>query len=122
MVTSKDYASAIRSLWCDRCTVRVMENITTQGSAFTTQSQTVLFADEPCRLSFKSVQVTTETDHAARTVQSTVLILDKSRSIPPGAEITVTHEGVTSTYRRSGVAAVYSEHQEVPLELKGAWA
>ncbi|MBR3552479.1 MAG: hypothetical protein IKN72_03715 [Clostridia bacterium] len=120
MVNDATYVAAIRSLWCDRCMVTVKQNI--QDGAFTRQQNAVLFSDEPCRLSFRSVEVTNESDHAARTVQATVLILDRGREIPPGAEIAVTHEGVLQHYERSGVAAVYSVHQEVPLQLKGAWA
>ena len=116
------YENAIKSLWRDRCTVQVLSNSKNAQDGKTKQSYVNLFCDEPCRLSFKSVTVTQEADHAARTVQSTILFLDKAKEVPPGSKIIVTHEGVTSEYVRSGVPAVYSVHQEIPLELKGAWA
>lgn len=121
MVNDALYTAAIKSLWVDRCTVKVFQDEETELHR-TVQTEQVLFADEPCRLSFAQTNVTDESSHAAQRVQSTVLLIDKEREIPPGSIITVTHEGVTSTYTRSGVPAPYSVHQEVPLELKKEWA
>lgn len=121
MVESKEYAAALRSLWCDRCTVKVKQS-TKNSIGRTVQTDVVLFSDVPCRLSFFKVDTTNESSHAAQRVQSTVLLIDKERNIPPGSIITVTHEGVTSTYARSGKPAVYSYHQEIPLDLKEEWA
>lgn len=121
MVESKEYAAALRSLWCDRCTVSVMRNSEKSGSSFTKQTRTVLFADEPCRLIHKSVTIASDAGTAARMFQQTVLILDKAREIPAGSKITVTHEGVTRNYEYSGVPAVFSVHQEVPINLREDW-
>lgn len=121
MVT-ESYKSAIHSLWLDRCTVFILENQKDARTGKTKQRKAVLFSAEPCRLSFKSVTVPDETADAARTAQTTILFLDKNLEIPSGSTILVTHEGVTSEYVKSGVPAVYSVHQEIPLELKGAWA
>ena len=121
MVNSKEYAAALRSLWCDRCTVSVMRNSKRTGSSFTQQTPTVLFADQPCRMSHKNVTIVAEADAAALKIQQTVLILDKALDIPAGSRITVTHEGVTRHYERSGVPAVYSVHQEVPIALREDW-
>ena len=121
MVDSPAYKAAQRTLWCDRCTVTTKSDTKTTGKR-TVQEDVVLFADEPCRLSFNSVTETDETSHAARRVQSAVLLISTGRTIPAGSIITVTHEGVTSTFERSGVAAVYSYHQEIPLVLKKGWA
>ncbi len=121
MVNDALYSAAIKSLWMDSCTVKVFRDEETERGR-TVQTEQVLFADEPCRLSFAQTNVTDESSHAARRVQSTVLLIAADREIPAGSVITVTHEGVTSTYTRSGVSAVYSVHQEVPLELKKEWA
>lgn len=121
MFNSPAYAAAQRVLWCDRCTVTTKQD-TVNSKKRTVQEDVVLFADEPCRLSFNSVTETDETSNAARRVQSAVLLISQKRTIPAGSIITVTHEGVTSTFERSGVAAVYSYHQEIPLVLKKEWA
>ena len=121
MVNISEYTAAIKSLWVDKCTVTVKTS-TKNSIGRNIQTDTTLFADEPCRLSFSNVTVTDESSHAAQRVQSTVLLIDKGLEIPAGSFITVTHEGVTSLYTRSGVPAVYSVHQEIPLELKEGWA
>ena len=41
---------------------------------------------------------------------------------PVMPKITVTQNGVTRDYERSGKPAVYTCHQEVPLELFKEWA
>ena len=121
MVTNASYAAAIRSLWCDRCTVFIMQNSKRLGSSFTKQTWTALFEDQPCRLSHDSVTISATAESAARMFQQTVLILDKALDIPAGSKITVTHEGVTRNYERSGVPAVFSYHQEVPIALREDW-
>ena len=121
MINDANYAAAIRSIWCDRCTVTVKRDTETP-SGRTVQTTETLFANIPCRLSFKSIEVTEESSSAARTVQATVLLLDRQYSVPAGSKITVTHEGVTGVYERAGIPAPYSTHQEIPLVLRKEWA
>lgn len=121
MVNNANYAAAIRSIWCDRCTVTVKRD-TVNPKGRTIQTEETLFANIPCRLSFKSIEVTEESSSAARTVQATVLLLDLQHKVPSGSKITVTHEGVTGVYERAGIPAVYSEHQEIPLVLRKEWS
>ncbi|MBQ6092996.1 MAG: hypothetical protein IJL00_04925 [Clostridia bacterium] len=120
MVNNSSYSAAIRSLWCDRCTVTIKRN-TVNPKGRTIQSDETLFAHVPCRLSFKNISVPDDTSQAAKTVQVTVLILDRERRVPAGSKITVTHEGVTREYDRAGIPAVYSAHQEIPLVLRKEW-
>ena len=61
-------------------------------------------------------------EEAAQVAQSVVLYIDPSVDIPEGSKITVTQNGMTRDYERSGKSAVYSCHQEVPLELFKEWA
>lgn len=121
MVKNATFGAAIKSLWHDRCTVSTMRNSEKATSAFTQQTPTVLFANEPCRMSHKTVTIATDIANAARTFQQTVLFVDSWLRIPPGSIIEVTHEGVTRTYKSSGVPAVFSYHQEVPIILQEAW-
>ena len=61
-------------------------------------------------------------EEAAQVAQSVVLYIDPSVDIPEGSKIIVTQNGMTRDYERSGKSAVYSCHQEVPLELFKEWA
>ena len=112
MIKNPTYGAALKSLWHDRCTVSTMQNSGKVNSAFTQQTETVLFANEPCRLSHKTVTIATDVANAARTFQQTVLFLDSWLSVPPGSK----------TYESSGVSAVFSYHQEVPITLRRDWA
>lgn len=122
MVTLKSFQNGITSLWADRCDICVLANVTVSRTGKTHQEWQPLYSALPCRLSFKNVTIPTETDSAARTVQSTKLFLDKDVDVPPGSKIIVTHENVKREYSQSGVPAVYSYHQEIPIELCGEWA
>ena len=62
------------------------------------------------------------TEEAATVAQSVTLYLDPAVDIPVGSKITVTQNGVTRDYTRSGKPAGYTYHQEVPLELWKEWA
>lgn len=121
MVNVIAYESAMKKLWNDRCSIFVKENIKDARTGKTKQADAIVFSELPCRLSFKTVTIPSQTDSAARTVQSTALFLSKDVTVPPGSKIVVTHEGVKREYTQSGVPAVYSYHQEIPVELKGEW-
>ena len=121
MVNVIAYESAMKKLWNDRCDVIIKKNIKDARTGKTKQADAVVLRELPCRLSFKTVTIPTQTDSAARTVQSTVLFLSKDVTVPPGSKIVVTHEGVKREYTQSGVPSVYSYQQEIPVELKGEW-
>lgn len=82
----------------------------------------VVLEDEPCRLSYSSVSAVDQTESAAKTAQVTKLFLSPDVQIKPGAKITVTQAGVTQNYKCGGVAAVYSTHQEIVLQLSERYA
>lgn len=119
MVDSKSFKNAVSSLWKDRCEIRVLSNIKDSRTGKTKQEEVSLFSSLPCRLSFSTVAIPAETDSVARTAQSTKLFLDRNVAVPPGSKIIVTHESVEREYSQSGVSAVYSYHQEIPIELCG---
>ena len=55
-------------------------------------------------------------------IQSITLFIDRAVTVPEGSKITVTQNGVTGVYEKSGKPAIYSTHQEIPLELFKGWA
>ena len=116
------YKKAMRQLWQGRCTASVLENYKDERSGRTKQRDKTLFADVPCRVSFNKVEQMAETEHAFQKVQKIILIIGSEYQITEGSKITVTQLGVTREYERSGVPAVYSSHQEVPLTIKKEWA
>lgn len=123
MVGGKSYAAAIKSLWRGKCTVTVRNNDTTnENTGRVVEGEVDTYTDEPCRISFDSVNATQPENNAANIVQSITLFIDRAVVIPEGSKITVTQNGVTAVYEKSGKPAVYSTHQEIPLEIFKGWA
>lgn len=123
MVGGKSYAAAIKSLWRGKCTVTVRNNDTTnENTGRVVEGEVDTYTDEPCRISFDTVNATQPENNAANIVQSITLFIDRAVVIPEGSKITVTQNGVTAVYEKSGKPAVYSTHQEIPLEIFKGWA
>lgn len=123
MVGGKSYAAAIKSLWRGKCTVTVRNNDTTdENTGRVVVGEVDTYTDEPCRISFDTVNATQPENNAANIVQSITLFIDREVVIPEGSKITVTQNGVMAVYEKSGKPAVYSTHQEIPLEIFKGWA
>ena len=122
MVRGVNLAAAVKSLWEGKCTVTVRENKNNESNGRTEAKEVDLCTNEPCRISFDTVQVTEPSNGAAQTKQTVTLFIDPAVSLPAGSKITVTQNGTTGVYEQSGVPAVYSAHKEVPLELFKGWA
>lgn len=116
------YKDDIKALWSGRCKVAVRESVCDESTGRTIQTEKTLFENEPCRISFDKVQSTSTTNGAAVVAQTVTLFIDAALKIPPGSKISVDQNGVAGEYEMSGVPAVYSAHQEIPLELFGGWA
>ena len=122
MVMPKGYKEAIQSLWDGRATITVREGVLDERTGRTEPVERVTASELPCRVSFATVKSTEPDEEAARVAQTVTLYIDPSVVIPEGSKITVTQNQVTTDYERSGKAAVYTDHQEVPLELWEGWA
>lgn len=122
MVMPKGYKKAIQSLWDGRATITVREGVLDERTGRTEPVERVTASELPCRISFATVKSTEPDEEAARVAQTVTLYIDPSVVIPEGSKITVTQNQVTTDYERSGRAAVYTDHQEVPLELWEGWA
>ncbi len=113
--------SALRTLWTDRCTLTVREEAIDPDTRLTEFREAVRFEDGPCRLSFGALAPAAG-EPLSVAAQVVKLFLDPALEIPPGSKLTVTHRGRTEDYAQSGKAAIYSAHQEIPVELFGGWA
>ena len=122
MVTLERYKAAVQRLWTGKATVTVREGVLNEANGRTEPVERVLVEGAACRISHKTVTATEPSEEAAKTVQTVTLYIDPSVDIPEGSKITVTQNKVTRDYERSGTQAVYTVHQEVPLELWEGWA
>ena len=114
----KSVKSHVESMWIDRCTIKLFQEVTDPVTHITDFTEKVICQNQPCKLSHDKFPVTGEGIAPGR-VLTVKLFLSPALSIPAGAVIEVmTHAGVEERYKASGVAAVYTNHQEVNLEAE----
>ena len=104
-------------LWIGKCTIYEYQNVTDPETYQTTQEEIPVLIDEPCRLSYNHEQSTNIQSGAAVVSQSITLFIRPDLKIKPGSVIEITQHGVTERYKGSGKPAVYSNHQQIVLEL-----
>lgn len=121
-MVSGAYKRAIQRLWTGKAAITVREGVVDEATGRTGPVERVTASDLACRISFATVRSTEPDEEAARVVQAVTLYIDPSVEIPEGSKITITQNEVIGDYECSGKAAVYTCHQEVPLELWKGWA
>lgn len=116
------YKQAVQRMWTGKATVTVLVGVLNPANGRTEPTEKVTVSDAPCRISHTTVKSTQPSEEAAAVVQSVTLYIDPFVDIPEGSKVTVTQNGVTRDYERGGTPAVYTTHQEIPLELFEGWA
>ena len=104
-------------LWTGKCTIYEFQDITDPETYQTTQEEVPVLVDEPCRLSYNHEQATNIRSGAAVVSQSITLFIRPDLVVKPGSVIEVTQCGVTERYKGSGQPAIYSNHQQIVLQL-----
>lgn len=109
---------ALERLWKDRCTVYHRVKVTDPKTKLTDFDEKPLLQDQPCKLSFETLN-STDGDHVAMVAQSVKLFISPDVEIPAGCKIVVTRFNDlerTFTYSRSGEPGIFTNHQEIMLE------
>lgn len=112
---------ALESLYEGLCTITTKAekvNTVTKRTEFT---ESTLVTNQPCRLSYSTLRSSGDGD-ASEVLQVTKLFLAPEFDVPAGSKITVTQNGKTANFQRSGEPAVHANHQEITLELFKGWA
>ena len=102
---------AIERLYKGLCSVKVKVSSVNEETGETVFTEKAVLTEQPCRLS------AAKDDGYSTVSQSVVLFIAPEVEIPSGSKITVTQNGKTTDYCRSGESAVYTSHQEIALEL-----
>ncbi|WP_440051636.1 hypothetical protein [Lysinibacillus sphaericus] len=97
--------------------MKVWKGIEDPITHVTKYQEVELFTDQKCKLSFEKQTSTTPTGGPALIAQTTKLFIAPELNIPAGSKIIVTQHGKTTEYARSGEPAIYTDHQEIQLEL-----
>jgi hypothetical protein len=114
-------------LWIGKCTIYEYQDVTDPETYQTTQQLIPTVVDEPCRLSQNYVSHTPDDlvkvgNGVPNVAQLIVLFIRPDLVIKAGSVIEVTQRGITNKYKRSSIPAVYSNHQEIVLELHKDYA
>lgn len=107
----------MKMLWIGRCTIYEYATHIDPVTHQSTQTPVAVLENEPCRLSYNWEQATNIQNGAAVVSQSITLFIRPDITIKPGSLIEITQHGVTERFERSGHTAVYTNHQEVKLQL-----
>jgi hypothetical protein len=111
-------------MWKDRCSIFHQEKITDPDTHLTDFQEKPLLEDLPCKLSFETLTSNGE-DHVAAVTQITKLFLSPDVDIPPGCKIVVTRFNQTERkfeFSKSGLAGVFTNHQEIYLDTFRGYA
>ena len=107
----------LSALWIGKCTIYEYQAVTDSKTFQTTHELIAVLKDEPCRLSYQKEQATNIANGAAVISQSITLFIRPDIVIKEGSVIDITQHGVTTRYKGSGKPAVYTNHQEIILDL-----
>lgn len=107
--------SAIESLYMGICTVTNTQDVVNPITKRTTHKDVVICENQPCRVSFSSSSNASQSDTMATAYQIIKLFIAPELDIKAGSKIVVTQNNRTSTYKSSGIPAVYTNHQEITL-------
>ena len=111
----REAREAIMSMWTGVCNIFGFKDTEDKYGA-TIHTEVALFENLPCRLSFKNISQTSQTESFAVSSQVVKLFIAPDVYVPPGSVIEVTQNGITRKYKHSGISAVYTNHQEIVLE------
>ena len=94
---------------------------TTDANNITSNSEKVLYTDQPCRMVVESNPNAADARIPSLS-QTITLLCSPSLAIAPGSRIVVTQEGRTEGFKAAGIAAVYTTHQEITLITEKEYA
>ncbi|MDO4728439.1 MAG: hypothetical protein Q4B43_05470 [Bacteroidota bacterium] len=112
----KEAREAIQSMWTGRCRVIKFGKVKGKNN-IVNPKEIVVYDNVPCRLSHKNISQVQQEEPFATTSQVIKVFIAPDLDIPAGCKIEITQNGVTKTYENSGVSAVYTNHQEIILQI-----
>lgn len=108
----------LQRLWIGTCTVYEYQEVVDPDTFQTTMGLVPVVEDEPCRLSYSTQKPTELESGIAGLEQQIKLFLSPAIQVSPGSVLEVTQHNRTNRYRRSAEPAVYTNHQEITLEME----
>ncbi|MDX5669662.1 hypothetical protein ACTPET_00255, partial [Clostridioides difficile] len=103
---------AIEMLYRDKCTIVEYQPIKDPVTKRTNNKEVIVLENQPCKLSYKNIVSATE-GKLAKLEQTIKLFISPDIEIKAGSKLIINDK----EYVRSGESAIYSNHQEIILEL-----
>lgn len=107
----------LKQLWIGTCNIYEYQQVTDPETYQTTNKLVLVAENEPCKLSYMSLQVTELESGVGEVSQVPKLFIRPDLPIKAGSQLHVTQHGVTNIYKSSSEPAIYTNHQEVLIEL-----
>ena len=107
----------IERMYRGTLTVHEWTSVTDPITHITSEVEIPTIVDQPCMLSNTSTAPTTSAEGGPSATKVTKIFLAPDVPIKEGSKLVVTQDGVTNTYERSGIPAVYPTHQEVTVNI-----
>lgn len=107
----------LAKLWIGKCTIYEYQTVFDPETYQSVQKEVPIVTDEPCRISYNREQATNIQNGAAVISQSITLFIRPDLEVKAGSVIEVTQHGRTTKYKGSSKSALYTNHQEIILEL-----
>ncbi|KPI56319.1 hypothetical protein IM33_05105 [Clostridioides difficile] len=103
---------AIEMLYRDKCTIVEYQPIKDPVTKRTNNKEVIVLENQPSKLSYKNITSTTD-GKVAKIEQTIKLFISPDIEIKAGSKLIINDK----EYVRSGESAIYSNHQEIILEL-----
>lgn len=113
---------AIERLYKGICTIKEFQSVKDPITHITSKKEVLVLENQPCKLSYEKQMSATNTNAPAIIAQSTKLFIAPEITVKPGSKIIVTQNEKTTEFSRSGEPAIYTDHQEITLELFKGYA
>ena len=97
----------LQKLWRDTCSIYNFEKVKDPKTKTTEFKEILVQENIPCRISFQNISSTSETPSIAITNQVIKLFLSNKVEIKENSKIVVTRNGVSKTYKASGIPDIY---------------
>ncbi|WP_101772333.1 hypothetical protein [Peptostreptococcus faecalis] len=110
------FRKAVELLYDGRCDIYEYIPVKDPVTKKTKDEEVQSFSQIPCRLSYSQSPITIQKE-AGNIEQKIKLFISPNIKIKPNSKIVVTQNGVTREYKNASVSAVFSNHQEIELEL-----
>lgn len=117
----RDYRKAVEKMYIGRMNVVEYQDVVMPN--FSTQKQEVtVITNEPCRVSFSTFANAGQSDTTTAISQQIRVFCAPENDIKAGSKLIIEQNGVTTSYRATGVSAMHEGHQEINVILFDRWA